>query len=77
MDGVFLAELSSVEALDADGLPASARMVPCGYGSLVTAALAVAGPLRHGLAADQSGRYWCICSTDGAGAVLLREDGGL
>lgn len=77
MDSVFLAELSSVEELDADGLPAAARMVPCGRGDLVTAALAVAGPLREGMAGDPSGLFWCICAADGSGAVVLRENGGL
>lgn len=77
MRSFFLAEVSAVTLTDGDGLPAAARMVPCGEGELVTAPLAVGLALRAGMGADPSGLFWCLCAPDGSGLVCCREDGGL
>lgn len=75
--GFFLAELSSIEETGAGGLPTRARTHPPGAGDLVTAPLAVCEPMRAAMATDPSGLFWCATGVDGAGAVLMREDGGL
>lgn len=74
--GVYLATVSSIDSLDENGNPATARVLPHTAGGVVTMPFAVYWPLRAGDGAVSVGdEVICLQLDDGSGLILSRPDG--
>lgn len=74
--GAYIAIVSSIETLDDDGNPATARVLPNIAGGVVTVPFAIYWPMRAGDGAIKEGdEVICLQFEDGTGLVLCRPDG--
>lgn len=73
---VFLGTVSTIEDRDAEGRPASARVLPATEDGIVTLPFAVHWSMRAGEGALAVGdTVVCLRFDDGGGLVLCRPDG--
>lgn len=72
----FIATVSSIDTKDANGNPATARVLPKTAGGVVTMPFAIYWPMRAGAGAIKSGdEVICLQFDDGSGLILSRPDG--
>lgn len=74
--GSYLAKVSSIDSVDENGDPATARVLPQTADGVVTAPFAVFWPLRSGEGRVSVGdTVICLAFDDGSGLILSRPDG--
>lgn len=74
--GIYLATVSSIDSLDENGNPATARVLPHTAGGVVTMPFAVYWPMRAVAGAIAEGdEVICLQFDDSSGLILSRPDG--